>query len=320
MNKTTALSVLPKRSGGLAVARTSIVDTFLSGKSPRTFEAYRQDLQDFARYIGAKTAEEAARLLLSHGKGPANETAHAYRADLLSRGLSPSTVNRRLAALRSLVKLSRLIGMVDFKLDVESVKSQAYRDTRGPGREGVRLLLDELAVRKDRKGLRDYALVRLLLDLGLRRGEAVALDLVDVDFKATKETPAGTVTILGKGRTEPERRTLADPTKAALEAWTLVRGTEPGPLFTNFDRAGKGGRLTGRSVARVLAVLGDKVGLVVRPHGLRHTAITALLDAGEPLQKVQRFSRHKDLRVLMVYNDNREDVGGEMSRLVASLW
>lgn len=309
--KSAPLVLVSENHSSLASSRP-IVDAFLSGRSPRTFEAYRQDLQDFARFIGAKTPDEAAHLLLSRGKGPANETAHAYRTDLLSRGLAPSTVNRRLAALRSLVKLSRLFDLVDFTLDVESVKSQAYRDTKGPGRKGVRLLLDELAARKDKKGIRDRALVRLLYDLGLRRGEVVALDLEDVDLKA------GSVSILGKGRTEKETLTLPDPTKAALESWVSVRGMKAGPLFLNCDRAGKGSRLTGRSVARLLAALGDKVGLKVRPHGLRHAAITEALDAtGGNVRAVQRFSRHRDLRVLTRYDDNRQDLGGEVARLVA---
>lgn len=299
-----------KRSG--ALTRSSLVESFLAGRSPRTLEAYGQDLRDFAHYIGAETSEEAARRLMAGGKGHANETAHAYRADLLDRGLSPSTVNRRLAALRSLVKMGRLFGVVDFTLDVESVKSQTYRDTRGPGRDGVRLLLGKLAARTDRKATRDHALVRLLFDLGLRRGEAVALDLEDVDLKA------GAVRILGKGRTEKETLTLPEPTKTVLEAWVSVRGTRPGPLFLNFDRASKGSRLTGRSVARLVASLGAAVGLVVRPHGLRHAAVTEALDAtGGNVRAVQRFSRHRDLRVLTLYDDNRLDLGGEVARLVA---
>lgn len=311
MKRSTALSAVPKRPASLAV-RSSLVETFLSGRSPRTLEAYRQDLGDFARYLGAETAEEASRRFLAGGKGPANETAHAYRAELLTRGLSPSTVNRRLAALRSFVKLARLFGVVDFTLDVEGVKSTSYRDTRGPGRDGVRLLLEELAGRAGEKSTRDRALVRLLYDLGLRRGEAVALDLEDVDLKA------GSVSVLGKGRTERESLTLPEPTRSALGDWVRVRGPKPGPLFVNFDRASKGGRLTGRSVARVLASLGKAVGLVVRPHGLRHAAVTEALDAtGGNVRAVQRFSRHRDLRVLTLYDDNRQDLGGEVARLVA---
>lgn len=305
------VAITPSQRSG-ALTRSSLVASFLAGRSPRTLEAYEQDLRDFARYSGAETLEEAARRLMAGGKGHAHETAHAYRADLLVRGLAPSTVNRRLATLRSLVRMARLFGAVDFTLDVESVKSQTYRDTRGPGRDGVRLLLGVLAARKGNKAVRDHALVRLLFDLGLRRGEAVGLDLEDVDLHA------GVVRILGKGRTEREALTLPAPTKAALEAWVSVRGTWPGPLFVNVDRASKGSRLTGRSVARIVASLGAAVGLVVRPHGLRHAAVTEALDAtGGNVRAVQRFSRHRDLRVLTLYDDNRLDLGGEVARLVA---
>lgn len=312
MTTTSTLAALPTWSSEIAV-RTTLVESFLAGRSARTLEGYRADLGDFARHLGEDSPEAAARRLLAHGKGRANETAHAYRADLVARGLAPATVNRRLAAVRSLVKVARLFGVVDFTLDVESVKSQPYRDTRGPGRVGVRLLLDELASRTDAKAVRDLALVRLLYDLGLRRGEAVSLDLADVDLAA------GTVSVIGKGRTEREALTLPEPTKAALADWVAVRGPEAGPLFTNLDRAGKGSRLTGRSVARVLAAAGAAVGLRVRPHGLRHAAITEALDATDGnVRAVQRFSRHRDLRVLSRYDDARQDLGGEVARLVAA--
>ncbi|HVT40002.1 MAG TPA: hypothetical protein VHE78_13215 [Gemmatimonadaceae bacterium] len=53
-------------------------------------------------------------------------------------------------------------------------------------------------------------------------------------------------------------------------------------------------------------------------HGLRHAAITHALDvcAGD-VRKVQKFSRHRDLRTLTVYDDNRQDVAGEVAKLVA---
>lgn len=64
--------------------------------------------------------------------------------------------------------------------------------------------------------------------------------------------------------------------------------------------------------------LGEKAGLRARPHGLRHAAITEALEAtGGDVRRVQRFSRHKDVRVLLVYDDQRKDLAGEVSRLVA---
>lgn len=313
-SKTTSrtLSLVPRKPAALVSARSSLVENFLAGRSPRTLEAYGQDLQDFAKWAGAKSSDDAVSAFLARGKGEANAEAHAYRAELLARGLSPSTVNRRLAALRSLVKLARLFNLVDFTLDVEGVKSKPYRDTRGPGKNGVRLVLDELERRKGPKTTRDMALVHLLFDLGLRRGETVALDLGDVDLKA------GILSILGKGRKERETLTLPGPTVAALEAWITARGSQDGPLFGNFDRAGKGQRLTGRSLARILDKIGDAVGLKVRPHGLRHAAITEALDkTNGNVRAVQRFSRHRDSRTLQFYDDNRQDLGGEVARLVA---
>lgn len=290
-----------------------LVDAFLSGKSPKTVDAYRRDLASFQDFVGARNTGEAARVLLAQGHGPANEAALRYRADLLVRGLSPATVNRRLAAVRSLVKLARTLGLVPWTLEVPSVESRAYRDTRGPGLEGVRRLLAVLDARVDAKGKRDRAVLHLLFDMALRREEAVHLDLEDVDLEK------GTLSVLGKKRTEKESLTVPEPTKAALASWLQVRGDEPGPLFLNFDRAGKGGRLTGRSVHRLVGELGLDAGLgVVRPHGLRHAAITEALEAtGGDVRRVQKFSRHRDVRVLAVYDDSRRDMGGEVARLVA---
>jgi integrase/recombinase XerC len=309
-------ALVPFPSVSVVVASSSarrLVEAFLAGRNPRTLAAYRQDLEDFRVFTGAETLDEAAERLLTRGHGEANGLALAYRTSLSERGLSPATVNRRLAALRSLVKLGRTLGLVSWTLEVGSVKSEAYRDTRGPGRVGFRRLLDELGERQDAKAKRDRAVLRLLYDVALRRGEVVSLDVEDVDLEG------GTLDVLGKGRTEKVRLTLPEPTKAALHAWLKVRGSEPGPLFENFDRAHKGRRLTGTSVARLVRKLGEAAGLKVRPHGLRHAAITEALDLTRgDVRKVQRFSRHRDLRVLNRYDDNREDLGGEVARLVAA--
>jgi integrase/recombinase XerC len=128
----------------------------------------------------------------------------------------------------------------------------------------------------------------------------------------------GTIEILGKGRAQRERLTLPRPTRDALREWLQVRGSLDGPLFVNFDRAAKGKRLTGTSVYRLVRNIGRNLGLTVRPHGLRHAAITAALDltAGD-IRAVQKFSRHRDLKVLTVYDDTRRDLGGEVARRVA---
>src|SRR3954471_18615939 len=174
---------------------------------------------------------------------------------MIERGLPATTINRRLAALRSLVKLANTLGLVSWTLLAQSVENgpvPPYGNTRGPDRDGFRAMLDAAGAQPGPKGLRDVTLLRLLHDLGLRRSEAVRLDIEDVDL------PGNRISILSRGRLWKEPVTLPEPTRAALAAWLEARGFEPGPLFVNFDRAGKGHRLTGTAVYHIVGWLGAK--------------------------------------------------------------
>jgi integrase/recombinase XerC len=202
-----------------------LVAAFLASRSHATLRAYAHDLRDFASWSGALTPGDAAAKLLSAGHGAANCAALAYRTHLSSCGLSPATVNRRLAALRSFVKLARTFGHVAWALEVDGPRQEAYRDTRGPGRDGVRLLLAQLVGEAPGK-CRDRAILRLLYDLGLRRGEVVGLDVADVGPEG------GSVSIIGKGRTQKETLTCPGPTATALRAWIATGIPKPdSPLF-----------------------------------------------------------------------------------------
>jgi integrase/recombinase XerC len=177
----------------------------------------------------------------------------------------------------------------------------------------MRRLFAALDERKDAKAARDRAILRLAFDLGLRRGELASLDLEHLDLEA------GTVAVLGKGQEGRELLTLPPETAAVLHAWLERRGLEPGPLFLNFDRAQKGRRLTSTSIYRIVRGLGEQVQVKARPHGVRHAAITAVLDLSQgDVRAAARFSRHADIRTLTVYDDNRQDLRGKMARLVAA--
>jgi integrase/recombinase XerC len=287
------------------------VQAFLAGRADATLRSYQGDLADFARWCGAPSVEAAGELLPS-GPGGANEPALHYKTHLVGRGLAAATVNRGLAALRSLTRMGRTLGLIGWALEVEPLRAEAYRDTRGPGAEGVRRLLAQLAGRSDAQALRDAALLRLLYDLGLRRKEVVGLDVADVDLAA------GVLQVLGKGRQARERVSLPPATSQALRAWLGARGSIPGPLFVALDRAHRGHRLTGQAVYGVVKGLGDRAGLRARPQGLRHAAITRALDlTGGDVWAVQRFSRHRDVRVVQRYDDCRRDLAGEVARRLA---
>jgi integrase/recombinase XerC len=297
--------------------RTRLLDVFLAGHNPRTLAAYQADLEDFRRFLEASsvpapTVGKAVEWLLDDLSGLVNALVSDYGWQMRERGLPVTTINRRLATLRSLIKLANTLGLVSWTLWVKNFPAQPYRDTGGPGREGFRAMLDAAGAQPGPKGLRDVALLRLLHDLGLRRSEAVRLDVEDVDL------PGNRISILSRGRSWKEPVTLPEPTRAALLAWLEARGSEPGPLFVNFDRAGKGHRLTGTAVYHIVGRLGAKAGLTVRPHGLRHLAITTALDrTNGDVRAVAEFSRHKDLRPLGRYRDSRYGLAGKVSRLVA---
>jgi integrase/recombinase XerC len=300
---------------------TRLLDIFLARRSPRTLAAYQADLEDFRGYMRVATVVRAIERLIAYGYGFtsgfgfASFYARGYREQMIERGLPASTINRRLAMLRSLVKLAKTLGLVSWTLSVQSVENvpvQSSRDTQGLDRDGFRAMLAAAGAQPGPKGLRDVALLRLLHDLGLRRGEAVGLDVEDVELQRNW------IFIPGETRSQRELVSLPEPTRAALAAWLEARGSEPGPLFINFDRAGKGHRLTGTAVYHIVGRLGAKAGLSVRPQGLRRLAITTALDrTNGDMRAVATFSRHKDLRNLSRYADNPHGIAGKVARLIA---
>ncbi len=290
-----------------------VIEMLLSGRSERTIEAYRADLINFTNYLGVDTTEDAARVLLTGGPGNANMAALNYRNHLIDQDKAPATINRCLAALRSLVKLARVTGDITWQLEVEGVKAEPRKDTSGPGRRAVVTLLSDTG--KSKKAVRDRAIIRLLYDLGLRRGEVVSLDVEDVDTEAQK------VRVKAKGHREKQTLTMPDQTTEALQAWLDVRDADQGALFINADRASKGnGRLTADGLYRMIRKRGDRAGLKVRPHGIRHTAITTALDlVNGDVRAAAKFSRHRDIRTLTVYDDSRQDLNGEVAKKVAAV-
>ncbi|MHB8397309.1 MAG: tyrosine-type recombinase/integrase [Candidatus Limnocylindrales bacterium] len=302
-----------------------MLETFLGKYSANTRLAYARDLRDFARYLGVPTPGDAVAALLDGGSGRANLVAFGYRKHLEDRGLSAASVARPLAALRSVVELAGRLGRCTWSLRVDRPRPEPYRDTRGPGRDGWRGLVDRVNEEKklDRNGrgkaFRDLAIIRLLHDLMLRRSEVVGLDVEHVELEMGR--PAA-IWILGKGRSARERLELPPSTALALGDWLVARGREPGPVFVPLDRLSASSaptRLTGRSVARVVNRLGERAELPrrVAPHGLRHEAITRAVEMGESLIDVQRAARHKDPRTTQVYIDRHKNPQRRISRLIS---
>ncbi len=226
------------------------------------------------------------------------------------------TINRKLSALRSLVALGKELGFVTFDLATRNVRAEAYRDTRGPEPDAMAALIQEaLAHPHKAKSARDVAIFLLLCyGRALRRGEVVELDLEHFDARGSR------VSVLRKGKRERKWLSLDPLVTGKLRAWVALRGKEPGPLFLQLGKGGRvlsGRRLSGDGVHKILETMGAKLGGIIRPHGLRHAAITAALDeTNGNVRAAREFSGHASIEVLMRYDDNRKDVGGEVASKV----
>ena len=169
------------------------------------------------------------------------------------------------------------------------------------------------------KGIRDYAILRLLWDNALRRAEVFSCDIKDLDLESK------TLWILGKGRgTQKVVVTLSSQTVKALHEWLLARRETNinAPLFIALDRAYKGHRLTGTAVYDVVSNSAKKAGISkqLSPHRIRHSSVTAALEAtGGDVRTVQKLSRHKKLDTLMIYDDNRQNAQGNVTNVLADL-
>lgn len=172
----------------------NLVCSFLSGRKTSTISAYRQDLHEFCRFLKVQEINKSAEILLSLSLGEANALALKYKIYLVDiLRLQSATVNRRLAAVRSLVKLARTLGIVSWNLEIKNQEHRAYRDVSGLQAKDLQKIFESLQNKDDPKSIRDLAIMRLLLDLGLRRNEVISLDLEDLDFQSDK------IWILGKG-------------------------------------------------------------------------------------------------------------------------
>lgn len=286
----------------------------LSGRNAQTVRAYASDYDDFARFMELGSGAAALDALVGLSKRLGVSSVIAYRAHMVDRKLAATTVNRRLSALRAAVKLARQLGRVDWDLEVEGLKAEAYRDTRGPGSDGWGKLLAKAREQATMpKGRRDLAILCLLHDTALRRNEVVSIDVQDVDL-------AGSVVMVkGKGKSAKSPITIPSRTRGSLADWLAVRGLEPGPLFRSLHNQ-SGERLSSTGLYKLIRKLGKDAGLSrpLRPHGLRHQGITTALDRTKGnIRAVQQYSRHANPKTVMIYDDKREDLAGKVAELVS---
>lgn len=290
-------------------------------RSENTRRAYEKDVNDFLKTMTGQQATPDSVLEFLHlEERQAVAVVLKYKAKLINKGLKEATVNRRLAALKSLVEMGRKLGVCHYSLtDIKGEKVAKYRDTTGIDAATFERVLQGCD-RTSLSGKRDYALLRLLWGNALRRNEVSQLNIKDFD------PVAKSLRILGKGRgTQAEVVDLGAATVQALSDWLAAKPRTPSnaPLFTSLDFANSGHRLTGDGIRKIVVRLCEKAGInkQMSPHRIRHSSITAALDATDGnVRKVQKLSRHRKLDTLMIYDDNRGRDQRDISSMLDSLF
>lgn len=274
-------------------------DLRMRGSAPRTIRAYMHDAQELTTWCAA------------NGHGPQDvdaRTLRRYLSELSQRSAAPSTVARKLAAVRGLfASLREHCVLAQSPADLVSGPRRPAGLPRVLKRAEAQQLLDAIPAGSALE-LRDRAIFELAYGCGLRASELISLDLADIDHDGeqlrvegkgarTRFLPIGELAqqalsaYLDRGR--PELAQAAPPAGAG----SLSRLA--GPLF--LSRSGM--RLHSADVRRRLRLWAGRAGTEghVHPHALRHSFATHLLDGGADLRTIQELLGHSSISTTQVY-------------------
>jgi site-specific recombinase XerD len=257
-----------------AAAERYLVAAGISGSTRR---AYAADLREFARFVGPDSPIEDVDLQVL-----ADYVAHLGR--VRSRGrLAPSTIARKLAAVRSLLR--HALGP-DRVPDASLAPRRLRRLPEVPSTADVEDLVDRFTG-DNALTARNRALFELVYSAGLRSSEAVQLDLADVDFEQE-------LVHVRSGKGGKDR--------------VVPLGEEASYLLQRYLRDARPELATGAQDALFLSVRGRRLDtstlrrLVPHPHRLRHAFATHLLEGGADLRTIQELLGHSSLSTTERYS------------------
>jgi integrase/recombinase XerC len=261
--------------------------------SPHTVRAYEREVAQFVEFAGTEMGCGGPRVV-----GP--NVVRAYLAHLHSRRLARVSTQRALAAVRTYFRFLGREGEVDAN------PARVVPTPRVPKKLPEVVTAPQLAelfeaIPATPAGRRDRAALELLYAAGLRAAELVGLDLDDVDLTrrfARVRGKGGKERLLPFGREAGKALRSYLPDRAAWRAQANAP-TAGEPLFVNQ----RGGRLSDRSLRRILNAAVRRVALVHRlhPHTLRHAFATHLLEAGMDLRAIQELLGHASLSTTQRY-------------------
>ncbi len=245
------------------------------------------------------------------------EVVRRFVAAEADRGRSPSTIERRVAAIGHFHRAENLVAPAA-RPDAGKLRETmaGIRNSRGGKRTRKRaadaaVLTAMLAALPGDgiRAMRDRAVLAIGMAAALRRSELVALTVDDVEL-----VPEGLRLMIGRSKTDQEKQgaevAVLEGTglrpKAHLLAWMAAAGHDQGPLFRRLTRGDEltDDGMSDRAVARLVQAAARKVGLDERQfagHSLRAGFLTESAARGATIFKMQEVSRHKTVQILSEY-------------------
>lgn len=245
---------------------TARIGLYLSYVRARGFN--QQSYLYFKRYLQGRSDYSVAT------KNKYLATASVFLRELTRRGKLPFDVTHGVKQFRQ-SKRHRCDGLSDKEIQLLGVKLKYLPDT--PRNSRLRALFSLLAFQ------------------GLRQIEIIRLDVQDVDLNK------GVAYIHGKGEDDKELIYLAPATAKALKEYLKAHKLTDGTLFRSMGNR-KAERLSTMTIKREIGELLAELGIEKTVHGFRHFYITELLKTMN-VRDVRKFSRHRSLEMLMVYDD-----------------
>jgi site-specific recombinase XerD len=271
---------------------------FLARYSGPTRTSYATDLRQFFSWCAQMDLE-----VFAVRRGHVELWARAME----DRGLSRATIGRRLSTVAGFYRIAVLDGLLEHS-PAEYVRRPKI-DTESPTLGLDRMELSAFVAQGAAGSPVDHALACLLGLLGLRVSEACSIDVEDLSLERGHRT----VTVLGKGS---KLATIPLPPRVARAVDLAGGERKAGPLL--LTRAGN--RLNRHAATRIVRRLAKQAGVTkhISPHSLRHSFITAALDAGVPLRDVQIAARHADPRTTTRYDRARNNLDRHASYIVTA--
>jgi len=266
------------------------------GFSENTIDAYRNDLHQLASFVEGEAARCGTILPWA---GFDRQSMLSYLSDLKERRYAPTTVARKVAAIKSFFGFLVAEGILRDNPTRGVTSPKVGKSLPKPiSVSQVRLLLEQPAKLSTLEAKRDRAMLELLYATGMRVSELVSLNLADID------TEGGYVRCFGKGHKErliPIHSQAARVLKEYLAEGRphLTHDSEEKALFLNR----RGERLTRQGFWQKLKgyAKSAELGTEITPHTLRHSFATHMLSGGADLRSVQELLGHANISTTQVY-------------------